>query len=136
FNGRYAASVTVRRDGSSRLGEQWGTFPAFGLGWHISNEAWFPRNRFVSDFNLRYGYGVTGNQLIPAGRIFSQFGGSTGATFYDIGANNATITPGYCLTAVGETNLKWEEDHSGNIRPEMVLWNSNVKLRVSCSHCV
>ena len=35
FQDKYVASVTLRRDGSSRLGpdHRWGTFPAFGLGW-------------------------------------------------------------------------------------------------------
>jgi TonB-linked SusC/RagA family outer membrane protein len=136
FADRYVASVTVRRDGSSRLGEQWGTFPAFGLGWHLSNESWFPRNRLINDINVRYGYGVTGNQLIPAGRIFSQFGGSTGATFYDIGGKNSAITPGYRVTSVGNANLKWEEDHSRNFGADMMLLNSNVNLIVDVYHRV
>ncbi len=37
---RYLASVTVRRDGSSRFGinNPYGIFPAFTLGWRINNE--------------------------------------------------------------------------------------------------
>ena len=37
---KYVASATVRRDGSSNLGpgHRWGTFPAFGLGWRLTNE--------------------------------------------------------------------------------------------------
>src|SRR6266550_1735373 len=74
---KYVASFTVRRDGSSRLapGHQWGTFPAFGLGWRISNESFLSNNRFFSDVMLRFGVGITGNQLIPSGRVVSQFGG-------------------------------------------------------------
>ena len=136
FADRYVASVTVRRDGSSRLGEQWGTFPAFGLGWHITNESWFPKNRIVSDLNLRYGYGVTGNQLIPAGRIISQFGGSTGATFYDIGGTKTSITPGYRVTSIGNPNLRWEEDHSRNFGADMMLLNQNVNVIVDVYHRV
>ena len=136
FADRYVASVTVRRDGSSRLGEQWGTFPAFGLGWHLSNESWYPKNRFISDINVRYGYGVTGNQLIPAGRIVSQFGGSTGATFYDISGSNTAIAPGYRVVSFGNPNLKWEEDHSRNIGADMRVWNDNVNLIVDVYHRV
>ena len=38
FADKYVASYTLRRDGSSNLapGHRWGTFPAVGLGWHIS----------------------------------------------------------------------------------------------------
>ena len=40
FADKYVASFTLRRDGSSNLapGHRWGTFPAFGLGWHVTNE--------------------------------------------------------------------------------------------------
>jgi TonB-linked SusC/RagA family outer membrane protein len=136
FADRYVASFTVRRDGSSRLGQKWGTFPAFGLGWHLTNESWFPKNRLLTDLNLRYGYGVTGNQLIPAGRIVSQFGGSTGSTFYDIGGQNTTITPGYRLTAIGNPNLKWEEDRSRNFGADMALLNNQLNLIVDVYHRV
>lgn len=136
FADRYVASFTVRRDGSSRLGQQWGTFPAFGLGWHITNESWFPRNKFINDLNIRYGYGVTGNQLIPPGRIISQFGGSTGATFYDIGGTKTTITPGYRVTSIGNPDLKWEEDHSRNIGADMMLLQNNLNVIVDVYHRV
>ncbi|HEY2379237.1 MAG TPA: SusC/RagA family TonB-linked outer membrane protein [Gemmatimonadaceae bacterium] len=134
FADRYVASVTVRRDGSSRLGQQWGTFPAFGLGWHVTNESWFPKGNFISDLNIRYGYGVTGNQLIPPGRIVSQFGGSTGATFYDIGGTKNGIVPGYRITSIGDPNLKWEEDHSRNIGADMSLLQNNLNLIVDVYH--
>ena len=86
FADKYVASFTVRRDGSSRLGpdHRWGTFPAFGLGWRITKEPFLEDNHILSDVMLRFGWGVTGNQHIPSGRIVSQFGGDRGDTFYDI----------------------------------------------------
>ena len=68
FADTYIASVTLRRDGSSRMapGHQWGTFPAFGLGWRVSKMGFLSGNHLLSDLLLRYGFGVTGNQLIPA----------------------------------------------------------------------
>jgi hypothetical protein len=41
FSGRYLASFTIRRDGSSRFGEDnryGGIFPAVTAGWRINNE--------------------------------------------------------------------------------------------------
>ena len=124
FADRYVASFTLRRDGSSRLapGHRWGTFPAFGLGWRISNEPFLVNNRIFSDFMLRYGWGVTGNQLIPPGRIVSQFGGSRGDTFYDVTGTN-TLAPGFRETRLGNPNLKWEEARSTNVGADMVLFN-------------
>src|SRR5438132_1400448 len=114
---RYFLSLTVRRDGSSRLGptHRWGTFPAVAVGWRLSNEPFFPSGGFFNNAMLRFGYGVTGNQQIPPDRIVSQLGGDRGDTFYDIGGGSkTTITPGFKFTALGNTELKWEENRSAN----------------------
>ena len=116
FGDRYYASLTVRRDGSSRLGPEnrWGTFPAIGLGWRLSREG-FLQNSGFSNVMLRFGYGVTGNQQIPAGRTNAQFGGDRGDTFYGIDGSGGNIQPGYKTTALGNPDLKWEEQHSVNV---------------------
>jgi TonB-linked SusC/RagA family outer membrane protein len=130
FADRYIVSATVRRDGSSRLGpaNRWGTFPAFGLGWHISNESFLQNNPYITDANIRYGWGVTGNQQITPGRIVSQYGGNTGATFYDIRGSNTNLVAGYRQISLGNPNLKWEEDRSQNIGTDLTLFNSNVNV--------
>lgn len=115
---RYFVNFTVRRDGSSRLGptHRWGTFPAVGLGWRVSNESFYPQNFFFSSMMFRAGFGITGNQLIPPDRIVSQLGGDRGDTFYDIsGGAKTSITPGFKITAIGNPNLKWEENRSLNV---------------------
>jgi TonB-linked SusC/RagA family outer membrane protein len=114
---KYYASVTVRRDGSSKFapGNQWGTFPAFNVGWRLSRESFFPQGGFFSNVLLRFGYGTTGNQQIPGGRILSQFGGGSGDTFYDIGNTGSSIIPGYRQTKLGNLNLKWETNKSTNV---------------------
>ena len=118
FSDRYYFNVTLRRDGSSRLGpsHRWGTFPAVGLGWRVSNESFFPQNFFINSTMLRAGFGITGNQLIPEDRIVSQFGGSLGDTFYDIGGGKPNgVQPGFKQTKLGNANLKWEEQRSLNV---------------------
>ena len=58
FDNKYLASVTLRHDGSSRFAKdnRWGTFPAFNLGWHISQESFMEKiNHTVSDLKLRFG---------------------------------------------------------------------------------
>jgi len=116
YQQRYYASVTVRRDGSSKFGpgHQWGTFPAFNIGWRLSRESFFPQDGFFSNVMLRLGYGETGNQQIPGGRIVAKFGGGRGDTFYDIGGTGSTIEPGFRQTALGNSNVEWETNKSGN----------------------
>ena len=131
FADRYVASVTLRQDGSSRLGpsHRWGTFPAFGLGWRISKEPFLEGSRFVSDAMLRFGWGVTGNQAIPPGRIVSQYGGSRGDTYYDVGGTN-TILAGFRQTSAGNQDLKWEENRSTNIGADLALLDGNLDVVV------
>jgi len=116
YGDRYYVSLTVRRDGSSRFSplHRWGTFPAIGLGWRLSRESFLAQNKTFSNMMLRFGWGVTGNQQIPPGRIVSQYGGDRGDTFYDIGGTGNTIRPGFKLTAIGNPELKWEENRSIN----------------------
>ena len=131
---KYVASFTLRKDGSSNLGpaHRWGTFPAVGLGWRMTNEPFLSNNRIFSDVMLRYGWGVTGNQNIPSGRIVSQFGGDRGDTFYDISGSNTSIQPGFRQASLGNPDLKWEENKSTNVGADMSLFEGalNVVLDV------
>ena len=130
FQDKYVASVTVRRDGSSRLGpdHRWGTFPAFGLGWRVTKESFLENNKILSDAMLRFGYGVTGNQQIPSGRIVSQFGGDLGDTYYDITGSNSSIQPGFRQTALGNVDLKWEENRATNVGADLALFNGQLNV--------
>ncbi|MEM1217347.1 MAG: TonB-dependent receptor [Bacteroidota bacterium] len=61
YDNRYLASVSLRRDGDSRFGEnnRFETFPAFSLGWNVHNEAFY-NSDFLSDIKLRFSYGSLG----------------------------------------------------------------------------
>ncbi len=129
---KYVASFTLRKDGSSKFspGHRWGTFPAFGLGWRITNEPFLANNRFFSDVMLRYGFGVTGNQNIPSGRIVSQFGGDRGDTFYDISGSNTSIVAGFRQASLGNADLKWEENRSRNVGADLALFEGKLNVVV------
>jgi TonB-dependent starch-binding outer membrane protein SusC len=127
---KYTLSFTLRRDGSSRLGpeNQWGTFPAVGAGWRISQEGFLAGNSIISDLMLRVGWGVTGNQQIPTGRTVSQFGGGRGSTFYDINGSDHSVVSGYRQTSLGNPGLKWEESRSINTGFDLGLWNGAINV--------
>src|SRR5438094_2460060 len=130
FADKYIASATLRRDGSSRLapGHQWGTFPAVGFGWRVSKESFLSGNHVLSDLLLRYGWGVTGNQLLPPGRILPQFGGSRGDTYYDVAGGGSAVKAGFRQTALGNPDLKWEESRSTNIGTDAQLFDGAVSV--------
>jgi TonB-linked SusC/RagA family outer membrane protein len=117
YGQRYYVSATLRRDGSSKFGKtnQWGTFPGFNLGWRASRESFFPQNGFFSNVMLRFGWGITGNDQVPGGRVLAKFGGSRGDTFYDISGSGTTIEPGFRQIALGNASMAWETDKSTNV---------------------
>ncbi len=61
YDNRYLASVSLRRDGDSRFGEnnRYNTFPAFSLGWNLHNEAFY-NSDFLTDIKLRVSRGTLG----------------------------------------------------------------------------
>lgn len=128
WEGRYLASVTLRRDGSSRFGEnnKYAYFPAATLGWRLSSEEFF-RNAlpFVSDFKLRAGLGRVGNQEIGDNARFGLYRTNYGSvvnsfqntgTAYDLlGMGTGSLPSGYVSVQAENPNLKWESTDELNV---------------------
>ncbi|ERJ59900.1 SusC/RagA family TonB-linked outer membrane protein [Sphingobacterium paucimobilis] len=126
FNDRYMASVTIRHDGSSRFGEnnKFGTFPAFSVGWRISEEGFMKKLNLFDELKLRYGWGITGNQEIDDHAIFDIYSVNYNTTSYDItGAGSGTLPSGYVQTQTGNRNLRWESTTQSNIGLDFSLRN-------------
>jgi len=132
YANRYVATFTLRQDGSSNLGpdHRWGTFPAVGLGWRLSQESFLRDNKTFSDVMLRFGWGITGNQSIPSGRIVAQYSGDRGDTYYDINGSKNSVVVGYRQTALGNPNLKWEQNNSINAGADVTMFSGKVDLVV------
>ncbi|CCG99430.1 hypothetical protein FAES_1420 [Fibrella aestuarina BUZ 2] len=136
FNDRYLAAVTLRRDGSSRFGQdnRYGTFPAVSLGWRISEEA-FVKDRLpiISDLKLRAGWGQTGNQNIANNAIYAlyipQYGtdatwDNDNGTAYAIGGQaSGTLPSGFRRIQLGNSNLRWETLTQTNVGLDFSLFN-------------
>lgn len=119
FLDRYLFSATVRYDGSSRFGEndRFGTFPAFSLGWRLSEES-FIKNNFpgIDDLKLRFGWGKTGNQEIENNAIYNIYLSDYNTTSYDINGDKSGVLPsGYYLSQNANPNLRWEATEMSNI---------------------
>jgi TonB-dependent starch-binding outer membrane protein SusC len=124
---KYLVSATLRRDGSSRFGEnnQFGLFPAVSVGWKISEENFIRKNlSFVSNLKLRGGIGVVGNQDIGDNASFglyqTNYGGSSASrntgTAYDIaGRGSGALPSGYVSLQAENKDLKWESTTETNV---------------------
>ena len=105
YKGRYVVNASVRRDGSSRFGEnnRWGTFPSFSAAWNISNEPFFNDFAGISILKLRASWGRLGNQEIGNYPYSSLV--STGNYVYSIDDKPLT---GAVVEETGNSNIKWE----------------------------
>jgi TonB-linked SusC/RagA family outer membrane protein len=119
YDGKYLATVNVRRDGSSRFGDnnQWGTFPSFALGWVPSEENFFDVG-WIDNLKLRASYGITGNQ----GGIdnFQSLGLWSGASYADL--------PGTGPTQLANPDLKWETTSQLDIGVDLTMFDSRVDI--------
>ena len=100
FNSRYLATISVRRDGSSRFGanSRFGYFPAASLGWILTEESFLESAGPLSFLKLRASYGRVGNAEIGD---FPQLGLFTGDAGY---VGSAGQRP----TQLANPDLKWE----------------------------
>lgn len=64
YDEKYYASVSLRRDGSSKFNKdhRWGTFWSIGAGWRITSESFMESTKdWLDNLKLRASYGTTGN---------------------------------------------------------------------------
>lgn len=117
YKGKYLATVTVRRDASSKFSEQnrWGTFPSISLGWRISDEKFMEKTRtWLDDLKIRAGYGTTGNSNIDAYNWAFQYG--TGDRYlYSINGSDTEVSQGFGVTNLGDIQAKWETSKMLNV---------------------
>lgn len=111
YKEKYLASVSLRRDGSSRFGKnhKWGWFPAASVGWRISEEPWMKDLQWLSELKLRAGFGVTGNQDFSNYKSLMLM--STSTSFY----YNGEWINSYAPASNANPELRWERKSEFNV---------------------
>lgn len=126
YDNKYLLTATIRRDGSSRFGRnhRWGTFPSVSAAWRISEESWYPKNKYVPDFKLRLGYGVTGSQA-----SVSNYGylATYDTSVYPLGKTD-TGQSALVSKTLSNPNIHWEEVAQTNIGFDASLFDSRAHL--------
>ncbi|MES2850403.1 MAG: SusC/RagA family TonB-linked outer membrane protein [Bacteroidota bacterium] len=109
---KYLFTATLRRDGSSKFGEnnKYGNFPSFGAAWNMSKES-FLKNDFISNLKLRVGWGKVGNQEFPAGASQRR---------YNVGFGSVT------RDQLENPDLKWETSTTTNAGLDFTIFNNKV----------
>ncbi|MDO9255047.1 MAG: TonB-dependent receptor [Bacteroidales bacterium] len=129
------ASVTLRRDGSSRFGSdtRYGIFPSATVGLRLNNFSFLKDVKQLTNLKVRAGYGEVGNQsigdLAQFGLYEARYGPSLNAysagffeqyynigTAYDInGVNTGTLPSGFVSIQAANAALKWESTREINL---------------------
>jgi TonB-dependent starch-binding outer membrane protein SusC len=125
YDSKYYLTVSVRRDGSSKLAHPWGTMPSFSAGWRISSEKFMNNLTFIDDLKIRGGWGKTGNQEgIPS---YAQYGLIT-YTRYTLAEDEVPNGPAASQTTYGNPDLKWETTAQTNLGFDLTILKSRVIL--------
>lgn len=119
YDDRYMLMFTIRRDGSSKYNEKWGTFPSVGAAWVLSNEEWLKGIEGVDYLKLRASWGLLGNDKI---------GASFGTTSSDVaravfGTN--TALSGY-LNSTNFSWLSWEVVNETNVGTNFAFFGNKL----------
>jgi len=124
FDGKYLLTATVRRDGSSRFGEnnKWGTFPSASAAWKVSGEEFMDGTKgWLDNLKLRVGYGVTGNQDGIGEYKSLSILGVGNDSYYD--PVTKTWSLAYSPKQNPNPDLKWESTEQINIGVDFSFFN-------------
>ena len=129
FDEKYMLSLSLRRDASSQFGrENKGLFPAYSLGWRISEEPFLKKTDWIEDLKLRYSWGKTGSLANLSARLHDRFAGGTAYSYYDLTGSNNILTPGYAPFSMGNPALRWEESMGSNIGLDASLFKGHLNV--------
>ena len=124
YNDKYLLTLSYRRDGSSRFSKdnRFGNFPAAAFAWKVKND-FFKESKIISDLKIRVGWGITGQQDIPAANDYLQK--------YNIGSGSSQYFFGPAATPIAisdrlSPNLKWEETTTTNIGIDYGIYNNRI----------
>ncbi len=121
YDNKYLATFTFRKDGSSVLadGHKWHSYPAFSLGWVMTQESFMQDLTWLNFLKLRAGYGQTSNQAVSPYETM----GSLDYAKYNFGSSNVT---GYYVSSLPNENLGWEFSETVNVGVDFHLLNSRL----------
>ena len=127
---RYFAEFNIGYNGAENFSpkHRFGTFPAFGGGWGISNEKfWQPLSKAVSFLKIRYTDGKVGNSEVSDRRfMYLDQMKENGDYGYKFGPNG-TKWSGY-ETVNMAVDLIWEESRKQDLGIDIKLFNDDLSI--------
>jgi len=134
YKRKYLMEVNMGYNGSENfaVGKQFGFFPAYSVGYVVSEEKFFPKNIVVSFLKIRGSQGKVGNDKVGSGRFLytpSSYNSVT-PTLYGLrfGDNNVLPTALYKEAKIGNPNISWEVATKSNIGFETKMFENKLTI--------
>ena len=126
YRNRYFAQVSLALESSSRFGKEadglklcgvvWGVFPSVQLGWALTNESWFPKNKGINYLLVKAGFDISGNDDIS---------NYAARTSFDV-TKYLYKTAAAQLNNIGNEKISWEQTSKLNFGFTSYLLNNRV----------
>jgi TonB-dependent starch-binding outer membrane protein SusC len=132
YLGKYLVDITLRRDGSSRFGPEnrYATFPAFSVGWAMTEEDFMAGTRGWLDFlKFRFGWGQSGNDRIGNYNTFSTYATHTWHSAYDINGTNTSAVIGFQPSTMGNPDVTWESTSTLDGGVDAIFLNNTLNFK-------
>lgn len=133
YKSRYLVEYNAGYNGTENFapGKRFGYFPAYSLGWVVSEESFFPENNIVTFLKLRGSYGEVGNDLIGGARFLYLPNAYTYAgTSYYWGEAGTSLVPygGAYEGKIGNNELTWERAKKSNAGFDLTLFGDKIRI--------
>jgi TonB-linked SusC/RagA family outer membrane protein len=132
YSGRYMAEFNLGYNGTENFapGKRFGFFPAYSLGWTVTEEPFFPKNKVITYLKIRGSYGEVGNDKVGGTRFlyrpaFFSFTGSY--NFGEVGSTYQSY-PASAEGTLGNPNLTWERAKKTDIGADITLWDNKIQI--------
>lgn len=122
YDDRYLATVSFRRDGTSRfINDKWGNFYSGALAWNVHNEAFLKESELISNLKLRTSIGQVGNASVPVqGALLDQQ--FSNYTF------NGNVVNGVSPQNLENPDLTWETTTQTNAGIDIGLFDNALNI--------
>ena len=145
YDHRYLLEANMGYNGTENFapGKRFGFFPAFSLGWVVSNQKFIPENNIVTYLKIRGSYSEVGNDQVGGRRLLYQpstwgygFEGYKnqvmGAGGYYFGNTNGSTRDPFYMGAwenrVGNPNVTWERAKKSNLGVELNMFKDKLTI--------
>ncbi|MCF6332780.1 MAG: SusC/RagA family TonB-linked outer membrane protein [Draconibacterium sp.] len=135
YKNKYLIEYNAGYNGTENFapGKRFGYFPAYSLGWVLSEESFFPKNDIVSFVKFRGSYGEVGNDRVggdrflylPSAYIYDE----KGVVYYwgEVGSTEAPYN-GAFEGKIGNPDVTWERARKLNVGFEMTFLKNKLRI--------